>query len=142
VRVIICLFFLLIERKEADMTRETPLVHISEILPDIVSHLKHTSKVKCPPAIQGEAQLSVACAAPDSLDREPELKVLFGILTEKREWFATILQAISFMELPGTEYLKLYLQDMHRRNCKPVSIISAANVLKHFLIFLSPLGRK
>ena len=124
------------------MTQETRPVHISEILPDILSHLKHTSQVKPSPAIKGEAQLSVAGAAPAPTDREPELTVLFGILTEKRKWFATILQAISFMELPGTYYLKLYLKDMHRRNCKPVSIISAAHALKRFLGFLSSLGRK
>ncbi len=124
------------------MTHETTPVHISEILPDIVSHLKHRSQVKPPPAIKEEAQLSVAGVSPAPADREPELTVLFGILTERRKWFATILQAISLMELPGTEYLKLYLQDMHRRNCKPVSIISAAHVLKHFLSFLSSLGRK
>jgi hypothetical protein len=140
VRVIICLFFLLIERKEADMTHETPPVHISEILADIVSHLKHTSPVKPSPAVKEEAQVSGAGAAPAPTDREPELTVLFGILTEKRKWFATILQAVSLMELPGTDYLKLYLKDMHRRNCKPVSIISTAHALKHFLGFLSSLG--
>ena len=117
------------------MTHETTSVHISEVLPGIFSQLKHKSEVKPSPAIKGEAQVSVAGVSPDSIDRESELTVLFGILTERREWFATVLQAISLMELPGTEYLKLYLQDMHRRNCKAVSIISAAHVLKHFLVF-------
>jgi len=124
------------------MTHETTPVHISEILPGIVSQLKHISQVRPSPAIKGEAQVSVAGVLPDSIDRESELTVLFGILTEKRKWFTTVLQAISLMELPGTEYLKLYLQDMHRRNCKRVSILSAAHVLKHFLSFLTSLGRK
>ena len=124
------------------MAQETRPVHISEILPDVLSHLKQTSKVKCFPAIKGEAQLSVAGVFPAPADREPELTLLFGILTEKRKCFATILHAISSMELPDTEYLKLYLKDMHRRNCKPVSITSTAHALKHFLGFLSSLGRK
>jgi len=124
------------------MAQESSPVHISEILPGILSRLKHTSPVKPSPAIKGEAQVPIAGVSPDSIGKKSELTVLFGILTEKRKWFATILQAISLMELPGTEYLKLYLQDMHRRNCKPVSILSAAYVLKHFLGFLSSLGRK
>jgi hypothetical protein len=124
------------------MTHETTPVHISEILPGIVSQLKHTSKVKSSPVIKGEAQFSIAGVSPAPTDRESELTVLFGILTERRKWFTTVLQAISLMELPGTEYLKLYVQDMHRRNCKPGSILSAAHVLKHFLSFLSSLGRK
>lgn len=124
------------------MVHETIPVHISEILPDILSQLKQTSKVKSSPEFKGAAKFSIPRLSPPPPGRESELTVLFGILTEKRKWFAAVLQAISLMELPGTEYLKLYLQDMHRRNCKPVSILSAAHVLKHFLGFLSSLGRK
>jgi site-specific recombinase XerD len=124
------------------MTRESTPVHISEILPGILSQLKHTSKVKSSASMAGEAQSSIPGASPPPTDRESELTVVFGILTEKRKWFATVLQAISVMELPGTEYLKLYVQDMHRRNCKPGSMLNAVHVLKRFLSFLSFLGRK
>jgi hypothetical protein len=68
------------------MTQETQPVHIREILPDIVSHLKHTSQVKPSPAIKGEAQVSVAGVSPDSLDRESELTVLFGYFRQFLSW--------------------------------------------------------
>jgi integrase/recombinase XerD len=124
------------------MVQESSPVHISEILPGILSQLKDTSKAKTSRVFKGAAQFSTTPVSARSPDRESELTVLFGILTERRKWFATVLQAISLMELPGTEYLKLYVQDMRRRNCKPGSIVSAVHVLKHFLSFLSSLGRK
>jgi integrase/recombinase XerD len=124
------------------MTHETTPVHISEILPGIVSHLKHKSKVKSSPEFKGAAQFSIPRLSPPPTDRGSQLTVLFGILTERRWWFEAVLQAISLMELPGTEYLKLYVQDMHRRNCKAQSILSAVCVLRHFLSFLSSLGRE
>jgi len=51
-------------------------------------------------------------------DRDYEFTVLFGILTERRDSFATLLRAISLMEVPGTKHLTLYVQDMGRRGVK------------------------
>ena len=124
------------------MAHETTPVHISEILPGILSQLKETSKVKSSVEFKGAAQFSMSRVSPPPTDRESELTVLLGILTERRKWFEAVLQAISLMELPGKDYLKLYVQDMHRRNCKAQSILSAVCVLRHFLSFLSFLGRR
>jgi integrase/recombinase XerD len=124
------------------MAHETTPVHISEILPGILSQLQHTSKVKSSPEFKGAAQFSTPRVSPSPTDRGSQLTVLFGILTERRKWFEAVLQAISLMEFPGKDYLKLYVQDMHRRNCKAQSILSAVCVLRHFLSFLSSLGRR
>jgi len=75
-------------------------------------------------------------------DRDYELTVLFGILTERRNSFATLLRTMSFMEVPGSEHLGLYVQDMQRRNCKVMSMVSTANGIKLFLWFLKGIGKK
>jgi site-specific recombinase XerD len=124
------------------MVQESSPVHISEILPGILSQLKDTSKVKSSRVFKGAAQFSTPSVSARPPDRESELTVLFGILTERKKWFATVLQAISLMKLPGTESLKLYVQDMHRRNCKPGSMLNTVHGLKRFLSFLGSLGRK
>jgi len=124
------------------MVQESSPVHISEILPGILSQLKETSKVKSSRVFKGAAQFSTPSVSARPTDRESELTVVFGILTERRKWFATVLQAISLMELPVTEYLKLYVQDMHRRNYKPGGMLNTVRVLKRFLSFLSSLGKK
>jgi integrase/recombinase XerD len=75
-------------------------------------------------------------------DREYELTVLFGILTERRDSFATLLRAISLMEVPGSEHLRLYVQDMQRRNCKLRSMVNAVQGIKLFLWFLKGIGNE
>jgi integrase/recombinase XerD len=75
-------------------------------------------------------------------DRDYELTVLFGILTERRDAFATLLRAISLMEVPGAEHLRLYVQDMQRRNCKLSSMVNAVQAIKLFLWFLKGIGKK
>lgn len=75
-------------------------------------------------------------------DRDYELTVLFGILTERRDSFATLVRAISLMEVPGSKHLGLYVQDMQRRNCKLSSMVNAVNGIKLFLWFLKAIGKE
>jgi integrase len=74
--------------------------------------------------------------------RDYELTVLFGILTERRDWFATLLRAVSLMEVPGSEHLGLYVRDLQRRNCKLRSMANAVSVIRIFLCFLKGIGKE
>jgi integrase/recombinase XerD len=87
-----------------------------------------------------QSPLSTASCPPR--DRDYELTVLFGILTERRDSFATLVRAISLMEVPGSKHLGLYVQDMQRRNCKPSSMVNAVQGIKLFLWFLKGIGKE
>jgi integrase/recombinase XerD len=46
------------------------------------------------------------------------------------------------MEVPGSEHLRLYVQDMKRRNCKLSSMVNAVQAIKLFLWFLKGIGEE
>jgi hypothetical protein len=52
------------------MTQENKPVHLSEILPGLLSQLKQTSRIKSSPEFKGTAQSSLPDVSPLSSDRE------------------------------------------------------------------------
>ena len=52
------------------MARENTPIHVSEILPGLLSQLKQTSRIKSSPEFKGTAQSSLPDVSPLSSDRE------------------------------------------------------------------------
>ncbi len=53
-----------------------------------------------------------------------------------------ILQRLSDKNLCGAEHVKVYLRDLHRRNCRPNTIRGSGTTIILFLIFLKSIGRQ
>jgi len=127
-RVIICLFFLLIWRKGVEMTQVTSGVHLP-----LLSKTETSQDLGKEPCFLPPTNLETR-SAPASL-------TIFRKHQDKRGSIEGVFERLALINIPGKEYVKRYLQDMNRRNCKQKSLLEALNSLKLFLTFLRNTGK-
>jgi hypothetical protein len=126
----ICLFFLLIWRKEAKMTQ------ISSGL-----NLPHLSKTKPSKKVEEQIPSRFLPASDLQISSQPEPLRILGRYGEKRKFVREVFERRMFKELPGSEYVEHYLLEMNRRNLKRQSLLGAMDSLKVFLMFLKSAGK-
>ena len=121
VRVIICLFFLLILRKEAEMA------HIGST--EDISFISSSSTAK--------SQSSFLVSPLPSNQRDSLTSGLEKAFGHRVGFFG----ALTSLEVPDKAYVQLYLLHMHRRNFKGLTIAATFTTLRRFLVFLGNSGK-
>lgn len=107
------------------MVQESSPVHISEILSDVVSHLRGK-----------ETNLSSFPSRLSSAQRPRGQLLTFSEYGDEDELFARVLRTIARLDVAGKEHLYLYALDMYRRNCKLSAIMHCTRSVGMFLQFL------
>ena len=73
-------------------------------------------------------------------ENEPDAKTIRPVQVNIPE-ISRFFEKLIDKELSGYEYVKQYLQDLHRRNCRPNTIRSNATTIILFLTFFKSIGR-
>jgi integrase/recombinase XerD len=107
------------------MVQESSPVHISEVLSDVVSHLRD----KRPNPSFFPSELSSAQRAHRQL-------LTLSEYSGEDELFARVLRGIARLDVAGKDHLYLYALDMYRRNCKLSAIMDCTRSVGMFLQFL------
>jgi integrase/recombinase XerD len=107
------------------MVRESSPVHISEVLSDVVSHLRGK-----------KPNLSSFSSTFSSAQRPRRQLLTLSEYSDEDELFARVLRTIARLDMAGKDHLYLHALDMYRRNCKLRAIMHCTRSVGMFLQFL------
>ena len=107
------------------MVRESSPVHISEVLSDVVSHLRGK-----------KPNLSSFSSTFSSAQRPRRQLLTLSEYSDEDELFARVLRTIARLDMAGKDHLYLHALDMYRRNCKLRAIMNCTRSVGMFLQFL------
>ena len=107
------------------MVQESLPVHISEVLSDVVSHLRGK-----------QPNLSSFPSTLSSAQRPRRQLLTLSEYSDEDELFAQVLRTIARLDVAGKDHLYLHALDMYRRNCKLSAIMHCTRSVGMFLQFL------